>query len=227
MSKIQERIAEIDKASKKSRLINNILWVVVFGLVGSSGYLYLKASESEKIAITNEKAAQEANLALEESIKEVEAARNKYEQLEEKAQLDLATCLEAGNSNKWELAYKTNTLLAYSNFLEGCEGDEDCRKAEIEAAVNKILDADGYVQLIERNGNPLYTKADINLQDGFEYVKFKTDKSVRNGAIGIKDCGSSSPTQKGIVLQGKTVRILEKCEEKGTKSVWAHIQYTD
>ena len=54
MSKIQERIAEIDRASRRSRLINNILWVVVFALVGLSGYFYLEATKNKKSALENE-----------------------------------------------------------------------------------------------------------------------------------------------------------------------------
>ena len=190
-------------------------------------FLFYKVYDLSTALKENNAELARTNLALEESIKDVEEARNKYENLEEKAQMDLENCLEAGNSDKWELAYKTNTLLAYSNFLARCSSDEDCHKNEIKANVDKILNADGYVQLIETNGNPLFTKVNIDLQDGAEYVTFKTDKSVRNGAIGIKDCGSSTLRKIGIVLQGKTVKIIDKCEAKGSNSVWAHIQYAN
>ena len=66
---------------------------------------------------------------------------------------------------------------------------------------------------------------EVNLAlDGF-FIKFNTDKNVRNGAIGIDGCGSSSPIKTGVVLREKTVRVKDTCNARGSKSVWAQIEY--
>ena len=57
MSKISERIAELDKATKKSRTINTILWVFVFCLVGVAGYYAYSANvaKNEAVALATER----------------------------------------------------------------------------------------------------------------------------------------------------------------------------
>ncbi len=168
------------------------------------------------------------NTALSESINEIEEAKLKYASLETSARAELEKCLTEGDRSSWEIASRTNTLMAFSSFVvENCNTDEeDCNEKELEDAVNNLLNAEGYVQMIETNGNPLFTTVDLALQGKF--IKFKTDKAVRNGAIGIKDCGSARPTKTGgIVLKDRIVKLLDECNASGSQSVWAHIQYTN
>lgn len=199
--------------------MNKINIKIVFGaliliILGAFTYAILLSVRIETV-----------NMELENANNDLEDANEKYALLEAKATKELEECLDDGTKGKWEVASQTNTLLSYSTFIEGCDKEiEDCHSDQIKTAIDKILNADGYVQFIETDGNELFTKVDLNL-DGGEYVKFDTDKAVRNGAIGIDDCGASKPRKVGIVLKNKTVKVLEKCYAQGSESVWVHIQY--
>jgi transcription elongation factor Elf1 len=166
------------------------------------------------------------NTELSESIKEIEEAKSKYIALETSMREELEKCLNDGTRNSWQIASGTNTLIAYSNFVDNCnEEGADCKDDDLIKAVNSLLNTKGYVQMVETNGNPLFTSVNLSLEG--EFIKFKTDKSVRNGAIGIPNCGSSSPVKTGIILQNKIVKVLDKCNASGSQSVWAHIQYAN
>ena len=168
------------------------------------------------------------NTALNESINEIEEAKLKYASLETSAREELEKCLTEGDRSSWEIASRTNTLMAYSVYVaENCNADgEDCNQEELKNAVDNLLNAEGYVQMIETNGNPLFTPVDLALEGKF--IKFKTDKAVRDGAIGIKDCGSARPTKTGgIILKDKVVKLLNECKASNSESVWAHIQYAN
>ena len=167
----------------------------------------------------------DANEELSEKIDEIEDAKLKYASLEEKAKADLEACLNEGDRSKWEIATRTNTLKGYSSYMDNCnEAEGNCNKEALKKAINTLLNAKGYVQMVETNGNKLYSDVDLNL-DG-RYIKFKTDKAVRNGAIGIRDCGVSPPKKTGgIVLKGKVVKVLGTCKAAKSESVWVHIQY--
>ncbi len=166
------------------------------------------------------------NTALSQSIKEIEEAKSKYIALETSARDELEKCLNDGTRNSWEIATGTNTLIAYSSFVDNCNAEEaDCNDDDLKKRINSLLNAKGYVQMVETNGNPLFALVNLSLEGKF--VKFKTDKSVRNGAIGIPNCGSSNPAKTGIVLQNKIVKVLDECNASDSQSVWAHIQYTN
>jgi hypothetical protein len=199
----------------KFKLVFSILILLILATFSYAIYISIKLERT--------------NSKLNDIIQKYEDAGLKIEYLENensKALIDYAKLINEGTQNKWEIASGTNTLAAYSMFVENCNGEvEDCHNEDLENAINSLLNSDGYVEFVETNGNKLYTEVNLAL-DG-KYVKFNKDKSVRNGAIGINDCGSSYPSKTGIVLKGKIVKILNECHASGSQSVWAHIQYTN
>jgi transcription elongation factor Elf1 len=219
----------------KFRIIVTILTVSIIGLfamvVYQSNELMEQAEELRDQATELKYQATELsskNEELKETNEDLEAAESQLVTLQSDTKKRLVECLNEGIRNSWEIASNTNTLTAYSSFVDNCnEEDEeaDCKEDNLEKAIESLLNAEGYVQLIETNGNLLYTQVTLSLEG--EYVKFKTDKRVRSGAIGINNCGSSSPAKIGIVLKNKIVKVLDKCDTPGSKSVWGRIQYTN
>lgn len=197
----------------KFKLVFSVLILLIIASFSYAIYLSLRLERT--------------NTALSESIMEIEEAKSKYIALETSARDELEKCLNDGTRNSWEIASGTNTLMAYSSFVDNCNAEEsDCHDDELKDAISSLLNAKGYVQMVETNGNPLFTEVKLSLEGRF--VKFKTDKSVRNGAIGISDCGSSNPSRTGgIVLEGKIVKLLNECNASNSQSVWGHIQYTN
>lgn len=215
MSKIKERIEEINKITKKSRRINNILWIVVAIFVLASIGLGVWASIEKNRAEVAEKDALEAKELL---VKANEQLQNSEMEIERK----LDSMVKVNVGDLWQGARTINTLKGYAAYKKQNPNDS-IHGEDLIRAVDNLLNKEGYVQLVETNGNLLFDKVDLAL-DGY-FVKFKTDKNVRNGAIGIDNCGAASPTKTGVVLKDKTVRVKEKCEAPGSKSVWALIEY--
>lgn len=199
----------------KFKLVFSILIILIIASFTYAIFLSLKLEQT--------------NAKLSNIIKKYEEAGLKIEYLENERAKEYAEYLKLineGNRSKWEIASGTNTLAAYSMFVENCDAEgEDCHEDELKAKIDKLLNTKGYVQLVETNGNHLFSEVNLSLEG--EFVKFKSDKSVRNGAIGIDECGSSNPVKTGIVLKDKIVKVLEKCEASGSESVWAQIQYTN
>lgn len=215
MSKIKDRIEEIERITKKSRRINNTLWVVVaifvlasIGLGAWASIERTKAIEATNNEIEAKKLLVQANQQLQESEKEV--------------QRKLDSMVRENVGDLWQGAKTINSLTGYSAYKKQNPNDT-IHGEDLVRAVNNLLNKSGYVQLVETNGNNLYEKVDLAL-DG-DFVKFKTDINVRNGAIGIDDCGSSNPTKTGVLIKGKTVRIKSRCEAPGSESVWAQVEY--
>jgi|TARA_B110000238_G_scaffold102394_1_gene111563 uncharacterized protein YoxC len=235
----------------KFRIIVTILTISIIGLfvmvVYQSNELMeqseeLKAQVNElKYQVTELKyqatELSSKNKELKETNEDLEASESQLVTFQSDTNKKLIECLNEGIRNSWEIASNTNTLTAYSSFVDNCNEEEeeaDCNEKEEEAeckeenlkkAIESLLNAEGYVQLIETNGNPLYTQVTLSLKG--EYIKFKTNKRVRSGAIGINNCGSSNPAKIGIVLKNKIVKVLDKCNTPGSKSVWGRIQYTN
>lgn len=198
----------------KFRIIIAVLTIAIIGLFACTIILFIRLKDN--------------NDRMDDLLEKYKDAGLTIEFLENensKKSIEYAKLLSEGTQSKWEITSSINTLNAYSTFVENCNGeDEDCHQTDLENAINKLLNADGYVEFVETNGNKLYTKVNLALEG--EFVKFKESKNVRNGAIGI-DCGNPTPTKIGIVLKDKIVKVLEKCEASGSQSVWAHIQYTN
>ncbi len=218
MSKIQERIAEIDKATKRSRTINNFLWVFVFGLVAVAGYFAFSANtERNKAVVLADKNDSLLIIAND--------AKDKLILSEEATQEKLDSIIRASDADIWQQVKSINTLKAYSNYAQQNPNDS-IHKEDLVKAVNNLLGNVGYVQYQETSGNKLYNLApEIALEGSF--VRFKTDKAVRNGAIGINDCGASNSKRIDVIYKGKTVRVNKLCEAPGSKSIWAEIAYSN
>jgi len=198
----------------KFKVVSSILILLILCSFSYAIYLSLKLQEKNKEL--NEK-----NILIENTY-------TKIDSMENRARVELEKCLSEGNRSLWEVASRTNTLMAYSNFVKNCNSDEsDCHEKDLKNAIDALLNSKGYVQLIETNGNLLYSTVNLSLEG--EFITFKSDRSVRNGAIGrdIENCGSSNPIKIGIILKDKIVKVLRKCEASSSKSVWAQIQYTN
>ena len=216
MSKIKDRIEEIEKITRKSRRINNTLWAVVaifvlasIGLGAWASIEKNRAEVAEKEAIDAKKLLVEANEQLQNSEREV--------------QRKLDSMVRENVGDLWEGAKTINTLKGYSAYKKQNPNDT-IHNEDLIDAVNNLLKNKGYVQLVETNGNRLFDEVNLAL-DGY-FIKFKTDKNIRNGAIGIDGCGYSNPTKTGVVLKDKTVRVKDTCNARGSQSVWAQIEYT-
>ena len=199
----------------KFKLLSSILILLIIGSFSYAIYLSLEL--------------QKTNADLKEKNELIENVNRKIDSLETSAREELEKCLSEGNRSLWEVALRTNTLMAYSNFVKNCNSeDSDCHENDLKNAINSLLNSSGYVQIVETNGNPLFTKVeDISLEG--EFIKFKTDRSVRNGAIGkdIENCGSSNPVKTGIILKDKIVKVLKRCSASSSESIWAEIQYSN
>ena len=111
MSKLQEKIAEIDRASKRSRTINLVLWLFVFGLVLVAGYFAYTAHIAENkatlMAQKNDSLLTIAN----------EAKRNLMAS-EEETQRKLDSLIRKSVTGLWQQTASINTLTAYSNYAK-------------------------------------------------------------------------------------------------------------
>jgi hypothetical protein len=190
-----------------------ILFIVVM-----SAALYWSWNQTAELKLKTEK--------LEDSLEEVSVAKDQIEEQKNIFEKFYNDCKnDSSEEDLWKIANATNTLFAYSNYAE-FSNPVGIKQKELNTAVENLLSKTGYVQYIETNGNKLFTPVNLSL-DG-QFVRFNTDKAVRNGAIGISDCGSSNPQRTGdIILKGKTVKILDLCEAQTSKSVWAHIAYSN
>ncbi len=196
----------------KFRIIVAVLTLAILGLFGMVMYLTYELRSTNKV--------------LKSSNEEVRQAKLKLIKQDSIAQKKLQDCLNDGTRNSWEIAAGTNTLTAYSSFKDNCNSAEsDCHKDDLKNAIDALLNTKGYVQMVETNGNQLFTTVNLSL-DG-DFVKFKTDKSVRTGAIGIPDCGSANSARSGVLVKDEIVRVRNKCNAPGSKSVWALIEYAD
>ena len=199
----------------KFRIIVTVLTIAIIGLFASTVILSLKLKDNI-----------DAKNILLEKYKDAGLTIEFLENENSKKSIEYAKLLNEGTQSKWEITSSINTLNAYSTFVENCNReDEDCHQTELENAINTLLNAEGYVEFVETNGNKLYTEVSLALEG--EFVKFSQSKNVRNGAIGINNCGESNPTKIGIVLKDRIVKVLAKCEANGSDSVWAKIQYTN
>ena len=216
MSKIKERIEEINKTAAKSRMINRVLWIAVLILgLGAIG-LGFWADDQRGKAVAAKIEADSLKTLANEALAQIE-----INEAETRRKLD--SMVASNVTDLWKQARTVNSLMAYSNYSKDHPNDT-LHGNDLVKALDELLSNKGYVQIVERDGNRLYESVQLSL-DG-EFVKFKTDKSVRSGAIGIDGCGSSNSTRIGILLKDKIARIEEKCEEAGSKSVWAKIDYT-
>lgn len=230
MSEIKQLITEINKNSKRSRLINNILWIVVSVLVIISFYTTLLAIESKNEVIV-ERDAKEAALIISDSLKNraqelVEDLRIVEENLEgEKAELELVKVaydsvrqvqlelLENQSDQLWEYTEKTNTIQAYTDYLK-IKGDNG---HAVIGKIKSLMRRTGYVQIQESNG----TMNIIPSSNEYGLWEAKSARSIREGVIGID---SRSKRTGDVILQKQPFVILQDSIWSG-KTRWAKIAY--
>jgi len=195
-------------------IITRVLGILFIIFLGYS--LFLSWNQTNELRLKTEK--------LEVSLQEVSLAKDEIEEQKNIFESFYNDCKNDNSAEDlWKIANATNTLFAYSNYAE-ISNPVGTSQKDLNTAVMNLLNKTGYVQYIETDGNKLFTPVDLSL-DG-DFVRFKTDKAARNGAIGISKCGASNPSKTGdIILKGKTVKILDLCEAQGSKSVWAHIAF--
>ena len=131
MSKLKERIEEMNKITRKSRRINNILWIVVIVFVGASIYF----------AFTAELAKDKALIAEQKALDAEELVRKANEQLknsegEVKRKLDSMVAANVGDL--WQGARTINTLEGY-NAYKMQNPNDTIHGEDLVAAVNNLL----------------------------------------------------------------------------------------
>ena len=223
MSKLKERIEEINKTVQKSRRINNILWVVASIFVITSIYFAIDSQIAKSEAIRQKGKADTLALKIDTLYQEALLAKNQLAINDSLKEIEIKALLEETQRDNWEQVKTINNLLAFSTYFEEHQDDSE----QVNAAVSELLFKEGYTQFVEKNGNKLYVEVnDLSLQGTF--IKFKTDKAVRSGAIGINDCGKGSPdntVRTGVVLKDKIVKVLDTCSAKNSNSKWVKIAY--
>lgn len=166
----------------------------------------------------------EAIAAKEEALELAQKAQESVIESEKETQRKLDSIIRESVTDLWGQAKSINTLAAYSNYAKENPNDS-IHGDDLKNAVDNLLSKTGYTQYQETTGNKLYTKVtNLNLEGDF--VKFTSDKAVRDGAIGIDGCGSSDPRKIDVLVHGKTVRIKRLCEAPGSQSIWAEIEYS-
>ena len=119
------------------------------------------------------------------------------------------------DSGAWQITQMSNTLEAYNSYAK-LHGDKN---EEINKAIEQLLNREGYVQIIEINGNQLFKPEKMSLEG--EYLIAKTARAVRTGII-KKD---SNPPRSGVLVAGQIVKIVERIPSDYSASVWGKIKY--
>jgi len=226
MSKIQERIKEIDKSAKRSRLIAIILSVVIIGFIvvtalnlqtiskkNTENEILIKQDSIQKLELI------EKNNDLEFLAKEIEVKEQEY-----KTKLDsIISENNAAGGELWEYAKKTNTVEAYYNYVDakGINNIDAERLEEIKSSVVNLMTNMAWVQIQESNGNLLFTKSNILGSTGDVRVA-KSARSVRNGVIGV----DSNSSRNGHVISKGQYVIVEETKTSGNTD-WARIRYSN
>ncbi len=117
MSEIREKINEINRAAKKSRRINNILWLCVVGLVGLSFYFAYSASKSEARAVVEKEKALRLAHVNDSLMLEAQQSRQKIVDVIKEADLEL-----------WDQAKAANSIDSYAFYLKVTEGKQRKRR---------------------------------------------------------------------------------------------------
>lgn len=209
MSEIREKINEINRTAKKSKRINNILWLCVVGLVGLSFYFAYSASKSEDKAL--EKKEEALRLAhVNDSLREdAQQSRQKIVDVIKDADLEL-----------WEQAKTVNSIDSYAFYLKVTEGKQ--RNDEIKTAVETLFKDEGYVQLVDSNGRTEYFKEKLKSNLGHFFIALR-DRNVNTGVIRHPDFPRAGDKRGHSIKKGQIVKVLE--EFQSGNAVWAKIGY--
>lgn len=225
MSKIQDRIQEIDKIAKRSRAIAIILSIVIIGFIVATGLNLQTISVTNAKLVENETVIQLKNDSLNDANEElvflktqIEANETKYkDELEE-----LKAQMTSGNEELWEFTKSDNTVNAYYKYIEtkGVENIEPEKIDEIKEAILTLMNRNGWVQLKESNGNELFSKSNVVGSIG-DVRSANSARSVRNGVMGI----DSNSGRNGDVISKDQLVIVVELKLSGS-SEWAKIKYS-
>ena len=231
MSEIKQLIAEITKNSRRSRMINNILWVIVTILVCVSFYTTLLSIESKNEAIS-ERDAKEKALIISDSLKNraeglvedlriseenLQGEKDKLEQFKVQydslRQVQLQLMEEANRDELWDYTVETNTIEAYMDYLK-LKGDNDHNVID---KIKALMTRTGYVQIQESSGKMHIEKSDI----GYGIWIPKSARSIRHGVIGRNP---NSNRTGDVIFKGQPIVILQDSIWSG-KTRWAKIAF--
>jgi hypothetical protein len=244
MSEIRDLILETTKTTRKSRMINNILWFVVTCLVLVAFYttnlsydLKKDAQASELIAL-NERDAKERSLLIADSLRvkaenlvvELEITNGDLAISEENLQGEKAKLEEIKvkydslrqvqlaemerGDDLWDYAVEENTVQSYSDYIK-IKGTKD----EAVSSIKTLLHKTGYLQVQESNGTLLVQAVDT--QSGLWTTK--SARSIRNGVMGLK-AYPDTERNGDVILEGQPFVILQDNIMSG-KTRWAKIAY--
>jgi len=215
MSKIQERIKEIDKSAKRSRLIAIILSVVIIGFVIYTGYLLNEISETNDNLTKSEISLKANKVSLEESNTALEK-KDSILTLKNKKLLELRGSLE----KEWNKADASGKIKDYASYLERAIEDDD-HYSEALQKMNTLANDKGYVQITDSNGTK-YLEEIENLNTDDVFYRVKKAMSVRFGVIGDRSFSNTGRTGNVIDI-GDVVKIINKYTSGGAE--WAEIRY--
>ena len=209
MSEIREKIQEINKTAKKSRRINNILWIFVVGLVGLAFYLAYVASEATAEALRQKQVALD-------TATENDSLRNEAVESRQKI-LDV---IKEADTDLWEQAKKANSVDSYSFYLKVTEGKQ--RNDEIKTAIELLFKDEGYVQLLDSNGSTKFFDEKMKSDLGHFFIALD-DRNVNNGVIGHSEFPRARDKRGHSIKKGQVVKVLE--EFQSGNAIWAKIGY--
>lgn len=220
MSKLKDRIEEINKTVQRSRRINNWLWVGVIILFGISIYFAIDAEISKEQAIDNKEEALAARDSLKLLEEDLQGEKNKLEEFKKKYDSLVKEKLET-NDDLWQYTVEANTFEAYMDYInikgeQGISEHED----ELNSKLNSFLNRTGYVQFQESNSNILFEP--ISFGNREDLYTPKSARSVRKGVIGVdKSYGRNGD----VILEGQIVQVVETIPSGNSK--WVKIKYSN
>jgi hypothetical protein len=217
MSKLKERIEEINRTVKKSRRINNVLWIVVGILVGVSVYFGITAEIQKNNAKEQARISDSLKIVADTLAFEAELAKAQIKEKEEMKAKMLDSLLRDKYQNAWESTKKINTLDAYAQYFQ--QYPDSVQK--IQEAVETLFNEDGYVQIKDSKGPSFFTKITTKVPVKNLY-KAKSSRSVRNGIIGQ----SPNSSRNGDVILEDQIVQYDTVIKSGTAE-WARIRYSN
>lgn len=231
MSEIKLLIAEITKNSKRSRMINNILWIIVALLMGVSFYTTILSIDSKNEALV-ERDAKEKALVVSDSLKRVaeelvedlriseenlQGEKDKLElikiQYDSIRQVQLQLLEEVNRDELWEYTEQTNTIEAYTDYLK-LKGDNGHNIIE---KIKTLMQKTGYVQIQESNGT-------MNIEPSSNGEGLWIPKSTRSIRYGVIGKSRNSDRTGDVILKDQPFVILEDSIWSG-RTRWAKIAY--
>lgn len=224
MTKIQDRINEINKIAKRSRMITTVLAVIIVAFIVLTAWNITTISGKNITINSKNDSLKVVNEELKFLKGEIENKEIKYKN--ELRQLVDSIAEADQGSDLWENTKSTNTINAYAKYLETEHQNnsivEPERINEIKAAVDELMDRNGWIQIQESNGTKLFTELSGFIDNVRDVRKAKSSRSVRNGIIG--ESGNSG--RNGDVISKDQFVIVVKTEQSG-KAVWAEIKYSN